>query len=282
MPFKLLGKTTYNRHMTDKQNNFGDGLIVPERDELRSHGKKQRRGNSLPMEEELVRHGTGGGVKFLLVVLVLGLLGTGGAGYFFYVQGQGVLEELDLTRNRLLQLESRLAMTDEVAQETSMGFLEKVDFNFSEIDKLWAARNQNRTNITTNKTAIAASNVALENHEETFTAMERVLGGQSTAMNENTVLLEKVQTQVETLSNTVTGISRLNLEQQFVVISDDLDLLKDSIDTMPVQDVGLVGRVDSNEQDIESINIYRLQVNQKLSAIQDSINKLQQQFSSQL
>jgi chromosome segregation ATPase len=258
--------------MTDNKDDFDDELIVPARDELRSHGSRQRRGNSIPLvEEAVVSRRASGAVRFLLSVLILGLLGTGGAGYFFYTQGQAVLDELEFAGSRILLLEDRLAMTDEAAQQSSLGLLERVDFNFSEIDKLWAARNQNRSDISANEANLAE-------HDETFTSIETVISGQSTSVNENTTLLASIQTRIETLSTNLAGMNSLNLAQQLASINEDLVLVKAS---MATQDSGLATRVNSNEQDIESINIYRLQLNQTLNAIQNSINNLQQQLGPQ-
>lgn len=261
--------------MSDRKNEFGDELLVPARDELRSPVGKKRRGTSQPVAEERTRQGASGGVQFLLGLLVLGLFATGGAAYFFYTQGQAMLAELDNADKRIALMESRLSMTDEAAQESSLGFLEKVEFNFSEIDKLWAARNQNKTDIATNKTAMDASKTSVETD---LADIERVISSQSTSMNENTNLLANIQTQIAALANNVSGMTNLNLPQQLRNINEDLNRLKE---VMPAQGAGLTSRVDSNEQDIESINMNRLQVNQKLNALQNSINTLQQQITSQ-
>lgn len=256
--------------MTDNtKENFDDSFMVPERDEMRTHGSKRQRGTSLPLAKAPVQLGTSGGVKALLSLLVLGLFATGGAAYFFYEQGLAVNTMLDEASGRLRQLESRLLLTDEVAQESSLGFLERVDFNFSEIDKLWAARNQNRSNVTANK-------VALEGHGETLNSMERVISGQSTTMNETIALLGTVETRIETLATNLSGMD--NLAEQLVSIKSDIAQVKQAMNS---QGTGLAGRVDSNEQDIESINIYRLQLNQTLNSIQNSINNLQQQIGAQ-
>jgi hypothetical protein len=64
---------------------------------------------------------------------------------------------------------------------------------------------------------------------------------------------------------------------------DDLDTqlsgiqvdLNGVITTVATLQNGLISRVNSTEQDIESINVYRLQLNQTLNAIQTRLNELQ-------
>ncbi len=49
---------------------------------------------------------------------------------------------------------------------------------------------------------------------------------------------------------------------------------------MALEDSGLADRVNINEQDIESINLYRLSLNQTINAIQQSLNELEERVAT--
>ncbi len=134
--------------MSTEERDYDNFSIVPERDELVTHRKKaweldvfQKVGNQAVLQQ------ASAALKFLLSVLVLGMLAGAGGAYYFYGQGQEIQTALDRSSDRIVQLENRLNLVDESAEQSSMGLLERVDFNFSEIDKLWAARNVLRSDI---------------------------------------------------------------------------------------------------------------------------------------
>lgn len=238
--------------------------MVPERDELVSHRKKKR-GNSIPIiEETVVSAGTSGGVIFLLTILTLGLFATGGAGYFFYDQGMQMREQLNAAQARILQLQNRLNLTDEAAQQASGTLLDKVDANFTQIDLLWA-------NYRNHTAALAEINKFVESAKGTITSMEGAIAGHSKTLNEATAQLANMQSRLETITSNIAGMD--DLDQQLSTIMSDLDGVKTNVASLQN---GLVSRVNSTEQDIESINVYRLQLNQTLDTIQTRINELQQ------
>jgi hypothetical protein len=63
-----------------------------------------------------------------------------------------------------------------------------------------------------------------------------------------------------------------DLGTQLTTLNADLNRTKTAMQT--VQD-DVEQRVSAMEEDIESINVYRLQTNQTLNALQNSINALQ-------
>jgi hypothetical protein len=224
--------------MSDHDNIDDDLSIVPEYDELASH-RKMKRGTSVPVLDDVVEVRASGGVRFLLVILTLGLCATGGAGYFFYDQGLQMQESLTNAQGRIQQLQGRLNLVDESAEQSSMGLLERVDTNFTQIDLLWA-------NYRNHTAALAEIDRFVEQAKGTITSMEGALTGHSKTLNETTAQLSNLQTRLETVSNNIATLQN-----------------------------GLANRVNSTEQDIESINVYRLQLNQTLNAIQTRLNELQ-------
>ena len=248
--------------MSDHNNIDDDLSIVPEHDELASH-RKMRRGTSVPVLDDVVEVRASGGVRFLLVILTLGLFATGGAGYYFYEQGLQVQETLTNAQGRILQLQGRLNLIDEFAEQSSMGLLERVDTNFTQIDLLWA-------NYRNHTVALAEIDRFVEQTKGTITSMEGALSGHSKTLNETTAQLNNLQTRLEAVSNNIAGMD--DLDTQLSGIQVDLNGV---ITTVATLQNGLASRVNSTEQDIESINVYRLQLNQTLNAIQTRLNELQ-------
>jgi len=158
-----------------------------------------------------------------------------------------------------------------------MGLLERVDFNFSEIDKLWAARNVLRSDV-------GGLNTTLENQAQNITEIETVVANQAGMINQqaanldqNQQIIETIRNQINSLNSSVAGLNNLNISQQLSSITTDLDTLKSS---MALEDSGLADRVNINEQDIESINLYRLSLNQTINSIQQSLNELEERVAA--
>jgi chromosome segregation ATPase len=265
--------------MSREDQDFDDFSIVPERDELVTHRKKKR-GNSMSTgisSQTPAPVGTSGAVKFLLALLTLGLCASGGGAYYFYQQDLQAQMSLDRSNDRIVQLENRLNLVDEAAEQSSMGLLERVDFNFSEIDKLWAARNVLRSDV-------GGLNTTLENQAQNITEIETVVANQAGMINQqaanldqNQQIIETIRNQINSLNSSVAGLNNLNISQQLSSITTDLDTLKSS---MALEDSGLADRVNINEQDIESINLYRLSLNQTINSIQQSLNELEERVAA--
>ncbi|MDG2091171.1 MAG: hypothetical protein P8J61_08790 [Gammaproteobacteria bacterium] len=265
--------------MSRDERDYDDFSIVPERDELVTHSKKKR-GNSMSSSganQTTMSSGTSSEVKVLLTVLCLGLLASGGGAYYFYEQGLQSEISLDRSNDRIALLENRLNLVDEAAEQSSMGLLERVDFNFSEIDKLWAARNVLRSDI-------GGLNNSLEGQSENLTQIETVIANQAGMINQQTAnldqndqLIETIRNQINGLNSSVTGLNNLNINQQLSSITGDLDTLKSSL---ALEGSGLDVRVNINEQDIESINLYRLSLNQTLNSIRQSLNELEERVAA--
>jgi len=241
--------------------------IVPERDELVSH-RKRKRGNSssnAPYVQE-VASGTSGLVIFLLTVLFLGLMGTGAGGYYFYKENELNKTAFERALSRIVQLESNLDLVDEVTAEKATGLLERVDFNFSEIDKLWAARNTLRTEVGEIKTGLTVA-------QATVKTMDAAITNHASMLNESRTLVAGIQTRLEQINKNFSGMD--NLGAQLTTLNADLNRVKLAMESVQG---GVDTRLNATEQDIESINIYRLQVNQTLSALQESVNRLQERI----
>ena len=72
--------------------------------------------------------------------------------YYFYGEYTENLRQADL---RLSDLERRLSLVGEESEDSVVNMQETLDFHFSEIDKLWAARNSLRTEATDLRSELA-------------------------------------------------------------------------------------------------------------------------------
>lgn len=239
--------------------------MVPERDEVvsRSSGHSGQRKSASGSSSNRSGGGVGGGTRFLLFILTLGLFATVAAGYLFYSEGQRALAELEDTNMRLMALEERLSAVGENTEETTLNMVERLDSNFSEIDKLWAARNTNVENIESNTSSI-------EEIEELLASMEQAVESHASSLNRNTSQLDNMQSRLNSITSNISSME--NLDRELTLIKEQLSEAEASLEALRP----LGERVGTAEQDIESINVYRLQLNQTISTLQDQIRNLQQ------
>ncbi|MGM0633483.1 MAG: hypothetical protein ACQETO_09965, partial [Pseudomonadota bacterium] len=120
---------------TSRDNDDFDDIppMVPARDEVMS--RQRERG-----QPDLVNHGQYTEKKVVgswpmrigLAVVALGLIG---GGVLAYQAQQENLSRMEQAQNRIADLENRLASVGDTSEETSENIFERLDFNFSEIDK---------------------------------------------------------------------------------------------------------------------------------------------------
>jgi DNA repair exonuclease SbcCD ATPase subunit len=250
--------------------------IVPERDELVTH-RKQKRGTSAtgsgagvrsaPRDyaPEVVVGRTSGAVVTMISILFIGMLGTGAAGYYFHSQAEQTKAELLAASSRIAQLENHLKLVDQAAEQSSMDLVERVNFNFSEIDKLWAARNTLRTEVGELKTNVTQL-------QTTSKELQTTVSSHSQTLEKNVVAM---QARIDEINRNFAGMD--NLGEQLTLLNADLNRVKTSMSSVQEQ---VNSRLNSFEQDIESINVYRLQVNQTIATLQENLNRLQQRVGA--
>ena len=103
-------------------------------------------------------------VRFLLTLITLTLLAAGYGAYYAYEEIY--LVNMRQAELRIGDLESRLAMAGDSAEESSLNMMDTMNFNFSEIDKLWAARRVINTSLETLQSELAKFAMALGKHIE--------------------------------------------------------------------------------------------------------------------
>lgn len=245
--------------------------MIPARDEVVHHQGKRKQ----PDIVQPVRYGETIKVSTWPVRIMLGLLtlaiGAGGAlGYQVYTQNLAALEQAN---RRIEDLESRLALVGNSAEETTANVIERLDFNFSEIDKLWAARNT--TNQTVNELTgkIAVLQDESKGHTETTDTLSELLARNAAQAQEAQVGVNRVSAALDEANQ---AIARLNTSMQSVQnVAQDMANIRASLNNGDSTLVGLQDRMANVEEAVESIDAYRLQVNQALSRLQTTIEAVQ-------
>jgi chromosome segregation ATPase len=208
-------------------------------------------------------------VRIMLGVLTLAIAAGAYVGYTVYEENLRQLQQANL---RLLDLEDRLALVGDSAEETTGNIIERLDFNFSEIDKLWAARNATNRDVTDLTGRVA--NVETRSQENQTTIEEtNVRLVQASNMAEGTqrdvVALrnesEQVAERLTTLDSQV---------QNLRGVAQELVNLQSTISTAENVSGGMNERLQRVEEAIEAIDAYRLQSNQALQRLQQQIESV--------
>ncbi len=244
--------------------------IVPPRDEVESHQQSRGqpdlarpRGNAerVPVSSLPVR--------IMLGLLALLLAGGASAGYWAYQQAQADLAQAN---NRIGALEDQLASVDNSTEESTQTITERLDMHFSEIDKLWAARNATNEDVDELTGRVAT----LENRSE---EMRSTLEQTSERATENASLVEETRQAVDTvrseLESTNQQVASLDSTvQELQGTTAELVSLTDSLTSEGEGSTPLQDRIARIEEAIEAIDAYRLQMNQTVRRIQNRVDSL--------
>jgi chromosome segregation ATPase len=241
--------------------------MVPSRDDVVSRQQARQQPDLVkPVSyAEMVKVSTWP-VRIMLTVLTLSL---GGAAYYGYTLHEETLRQLDQSNRRISDLEGRLALVGDSAEETMGNIIERVDFNFSEIDKLWAARNATNRSVTDltgrvavvetrsqeNLTAVEETNVRLVNATNMLEDARRDVASLRTESQQLAQQLGTLNTQVQGLQG----------------VAQDLVNLRAEISTAETTSGGLSDRLIRVEEAVEAIDAYRMQMNQTVFRLQQQI-----------
>ena len=227
-----------------------------------------RRGNGNRQQARAPREKGGGGrsigVSLVLAVLVAGLVV---AGWFIANQHQLLLEEQDalaLADARLKVLEERLRVTDQVLSDTDEDTKKSLGFWESEIRKLWAISNErNRKWIKTNE-----SNLAKQ--RSTLAAIEKSQQSLSTDVARHDQAFSQQQDIIDQLASIELRVQQAINNQRDLV--DQANATGSAVKTLRAD---VLARVGDNEEAVAAFDAYRVQLNQRLSAIERQLGVAQ-------
>lgn len=245
--------------MSDKEIKHAEPF-VPGRDERIGHREPAEVGAQKPAftPDAASAHGSNGSSgaglwKMLTVTLLLGMVGMGGV---IYQQEQRQEQRQAHLRKQFDDLQYRISSTDESLSQSgatlSMKLREhekELKKHFSEIDKLWAARNANKKDIDE-----AGSGRAELKKQITAVAGQAEKAEQDVAGAKQSALAVRAEMEeLQTFSDTI--LSRL-------------DGMEHSLKQWQIE---MNGRVAGNEEAIRAIDSFRRQTNQEIQRLKQRV-----------
>jgi chromosome segregation ATPase len=208
-------------------------------------------------------------VRIMLFLLTMAI---GAAAYGAYMFHERYARDLRQADRRIADLEQRLALVGNSAEETTANVIERVDFNFSEIDKLWAARRATNQAVTDLTGRVTVAEAAVKENKDAV-EMTAQLITQSTNLVERTRQdLSALQATVQQNSQSLTTLTPA--VQNLQSVGQEMVNLRATMVTAQDQSGGLNQRVAKVEEAIEAIDAYRLQINQAVLRLQQNIEAM--------
>lgn len=247
--------------------------IVPDRDDVDTH-----RSNKRAQGRDIVRSNFHGEtikvstwpVRIMLTLIVLAMGGAGYGAYILYEENLAVLAQAEL---RIADLERRLSLAGDSAEESTLNMIDRMDFNFSEIDKLWAARRVINSSLEDLQSEIAKLGLVNEGQDETIAANSQQIAASNRTLMATETKVNALNTEVAALTASVSGLNAS--VQELDSMRGDLTAIRQSLNSGDSTVLGLVGRLEYVEESMESVNAHRLQINESLFRLQENIEALQ-------
>jgi len=231
------------------------GNIVPDRDDAVSyHRQKQAKTKS---KERAANGGAGdeprsGGNGALYALVVLTLAIAGWAGFLHY--------QLTLAQDRVGALEQRLSMTDESVNQSSVSLqvkLKELDSAFSQVRD--ETLKSYKAQIDKHSAQIDSLDKAAKNAQAALGKLDQRAGDQEKALTDT-------RAQIDKLPPSIDAAKRKLDEHQAA-----LDVLPGKLKAMADGQNKLEGRLNNNDEWVESINTFRKQMNREIVNIKQQV-----------
>ncbi|MBT3531366.1 MAG: hypothetical protein HOF74_09205 [Gammaproteobacteria bacterium] len=259
--------------MTDNEELHNIPPMVPDRDDVDSHlSNRKSQGQEIVRPSyyaEKVKVSTWP-VRIMLTLIVLVMGGAGYGAYYMYGEYETTMRQAEL---RISDLEGRLALVGDSAEESTLNLIDRLDFNFTEIDKLWAARRVINQNLEDVQSEIAKLSLTNEGQDETTANNSQLIASTNQTLQASETRLNALTGEMQGI---VDSVFDLNAGvQNLTEMQGDLEAIRQALSSGDSTVLGLVGRLEYMEQSMESINAHRLQVNESLFRLQENIEALQ-------
>lgn len=235
----------------------------------RQSTRKQSDIESTPRYGEVIKVSTWP-MRIMMFLLVCAMGGGAWLGYQAYAENLRALEQAN---RRIGDLENRLALVGNSAEETTANVIERLDFNFAEIDKLWAARNATNNNVNELTGRLAVLDDASKGHTETTDTLAQMIANNTQQTQAALTEVNSVKSNLEQINASIATINTGLRSVQNV--AQDMANIRASLNNGDNTLVGLQDRMVNLEEAVESIDAFRLQVNQTLSRLQQNIENAQ-------
>ena len=263
--------------MRDKDELHDIPPMVPDRDDVDSHISNKRSQN-----QEIVRPAyytkpvkvSTWPVRIMLLLLTLAAGGGGYMAYYFYGIYQTDLRQANL---RISDLETRLALMGESAEESDNSLMEDINKTIEQYDLLWANWRANNRQFEDIASEISRLKLANEGQDEITSNNSQLIAQTQDAVGQATARLNTLSTNMQSLSQSMAALDA-DIEE-LASMRNDVNSLRQSLNSGDSTVLGLVGRLEYMEESMESVNAHRLQVNESLFRLQETVEQLQRQVS---
>ncbi|MDX9874222.1 MAG: hypothetical protein RBS88_04870 [Spongiibacteraceae bacterium] len=235
--------------------------IVPDRDEVVSRQRQKPAGRQRSADDDARRAAAAepaAGRSSGPLVWILALIALAGVGWAGYLQLQQAESQslLAAYQLRIEDLESRLSVTDESVNESSVAMQVKLKELDSEIRKLWDnVWKKTEQTLGDHSTRLAALDKSVKSAQGSAAELEKKLNAQASAVAEMRKQLER-----SSRSEATVELNKRKLEEQQVA----LEALSEKLNRISEEQTRLSQRVGSNEEWVQSINNFRRQTNREL------------------
>lgn len=248
--------------------------LVPDRDHVDTHkSNKRARSREIvrPTRQARSSDRNPWPLRGLLTLLVLFMIGGGYAGYYFYTEVYAT--ELRQANLRISDLETRLALMGETAEESDNSLMEDINKTIEQYDLLWANWRNNNRQFADIQGEIARLKQANEGQDE-------LAANTSQQLAESIASLTDLNARLNGVSNELSGLDQemSQLDASIAELSSlrsDVEAVRQNLNSGDDTVLGLAGRLEYIEQSMESVNAHRLQINESLFRLQESIDELQ-------
>ncbi len=264
----------------EKKDELGDiPRMVPDRDAVDSHHSSRRaQSNEVARPGHYPRAAAASSwpVRLLLVLLVLAAGGGGAGAWYFYTE----IYQVDQRRAglRMGDLEMQLALTGEAAEETGNDLMRNIERAIEQYDLLWANWRANNRTFEDIQGEIARLKTVNEGQDEAAANTSRSLASTNDAVMEAGARISAVAGDLAALTRQVADMDAA--VGRLAVMRDDLASIRAAVSSGDSTVLGLVGRIEYMEESMESVNMHRLQINETLFRMQESVEELQRALAA--
>ena len=256
-----------NDHLVDAPS------ITPSKDEIASFQRNKKTKSGLAASLGDVpdvgssSSGAGTGTKALIAVLFLGLVATAGLAAFLQQRLVAAEKTLVNYEGRLSQLEERLSVTDESMSESSVAMQVKLRELDTEVRKLWDnVWKRSKQRFAKLETDSAKQAKSLKNHQ-------RIIDSNEQRLTQNKLVMEKLEGQLVAIDRLKPAIE--NNSKKFLLLESNLESNSDKVNSLNNKLVKLDRLSSDNAERLDSVDVFRRQVNGNISTLKKSVGQLQ-------
>jgi prefoldin subunit 5 len=151
--------------------------------------------------------------------------------------------------------------------------MDNINRSIEQYDLLWANWRANNRQFEEFQGEIARLKMSNEGQDETTATNSQAIASASQSLMANETQINSLTNEMEVLEQSVTGLNA-NIDELSSMRSD-LESIRLSLTSGDSTVLGLVGRLEYIEESMESVNAHRLQINESLYRLQESIEALQ-------